>query len=253
MDLGLNRRHALVTGAGRGIGAATARRLAGEGARVTLAARSHKELASTLKSLSGEDHLICAVDLTTSDGVEALKSAVAQRPVDILVNNLGGPRGVSDPFASIDDYRAVMRLNFEVAVELSQGLVPAMMARGWGRVVNVSSVAAVELNGPPSYAAAKAALCAYTRCVGRYIASSGVVMSAILPGAVQTEGGYWDDVQRDDPDRYAAYVRERCPLGRLGSEVEIADLICFLSSERASFNAGSVLPADGGQLRGYVF
>jgi 3-oxoacyl-[acyl-carrier protein] reductase len=126
-----------------------------------------------------------------------------------------------------------------------------MQQKGWGRIVHVSSISSMENHGPIPYCAAKAALNAYTRSLGRAMAKSGVVVSAILPGAVRTESGYWEKAERERPAHVDAYLRERMAIGRLGRPEEIAGLAAFLCSDHASFCVGSIFPADGGQGRSY--
>lgn len=257
MAHGLEGRRALITGGGRGIGREIAKALAAEGAAIAIAARTHSDIETLMASLpeAESSHFGLALDLMADDAPAQLANELQSNfgAPDIVVHNLGGTYDVTDPFAPIEQWRQVMRLNFDVAVELNRLLVPTMTAAGWGRIVNISSVAAFELNGPPAYAAAKAALCAYTRCVGRLLAADGVIMSAVLPGVVETEDGYWAQQKQSDPERVQRYLEERCPLGRFGTPKEIADYVAFLCSPAASFNPGAVYPLDGGQLRGYVF
>jgi 3-oxoacyl-[acyl-carrier protein] reductase len=251
----LEGKRALVTGSGRGIGRAIAQNLAEQGAAVAVVSRTEDDVRTLVESLGPDvsEHLAIALDLQAEEAPTRLVSALQDGfgAPEIIVHNLGGTCDVNDPFAPIEEWRKVMRFNFEIAVELNGLFVPAMREAGWGRIVNIASVAAVELNGPPSYAAAKAALCAYTRCVGRLLGGDGVIMSAVLPGVVETEGGYWEQQKTDNPQRVEKYLAERCPLGRFGMPDEIADFVGFLCSSRASFNPGGVFPLDGGQLRGY--
>ena len=127
-----------------------------------------------------------------------------------------------------------------------------MKARGKGRIINITSIAAIEWNGPAPYAAAKSALNAYTRCVGRLLAADGIVMTSVIPGVVRTEGGYWERMEREKPDYVARYLRERCPQGRLGTPEEVAGVVAFLASDWASFAPGAAWSVDGGQLRSYA-
>lgn len=257
MANGLEGKRALITGGSRGIGREIAKVLAEDGVAVAVTARTESDIEALMASLPDASfaHFGLVLDLMTDEApgqlTEALRSGFGAP--DIIVHNLGGAHDVTDPFAPIEQWREVMRLNFDVAVELNRVLVPPMREAGWGRIVNIASVAGVELNGPPAYAAAKAALCAYTRCVGRLLAADGVIMSAVLPGVVETEDGYWAEQKESDPERVRRYLDERCPLGRFGTPKEIADYAAFLCSPAASFNPGAVYPLDGGQLRGYVF
>ena len=214
MNLGLQGKHALVTGGARGIGAAIVEALADEGAQVHITTRSKPTLRMP-------------------------------EAVDILVNNAGSTLGMQDPHG---DYGPVMALNFETAVELANRFIPGMKSKGWGRIVNISSCSGLEQRGPVAFSCAKAALTAYTRSMGLLLAKEapGVVMSAVFPGVVFTRGGHWDQVMKERPEHAARYLREQVPCGRFGTPKEIAPLVAFLCSEHASFMHGALVPADGG-------
>lgn len=252
MDLGLGGRTALVTGAGRGLGASIARTLASEGVRVLVASRGEAALEKLLSSLpETHDHKGLSIDLEQDAAIDSLLSWVDHLgvQVDIVVNNVGGTLDVNDPFAAVDEYRRVMDLNLNVSVAVNRHLIPKMQQRKWGRICHVSSISALENQGPPAYCAAKAALNAYIRSVGRFVAADNVVLTGIMPGAVLTEGGYWDKASRERPEHVKSYLTERMAIRRFGYEAEIADSVAFLVSERASFLVGSMLLADGGQGR----
>ncbi len=142
-----------------------------------------------------------------------------------------------------------MHLNVEVSIELNCAFIPAMQAAKWGRIVHVSSIAALENQGPPSYCAAKAALNAYVRSLGRYVSPDNVVLTTVMPGAVFTPGGYWDQAQQTRPEHVNKYLSERMAIKRFGRIEEISGLVAFLCSEHASFCIGSCFLADGGQGR----
>jgi 3-oxoacyl-[acyl-carrier protein] reductase len=253
MDFKIKGRKALVTGASRGIGRAIAQSLAEEGAEVVLVARNQEQLEDFRKE-HGDQHISIAMDLT-QDGepaklVEKLKKV---GPIDIIVHNMGGNLDVTDPFCSVADWRKIYRFNLEVAVELNALLVPEMQKRKWGRVVHISSIAALENQGTVPYCAMKAALCSYTRSMGRYVSADGVAMSAVLPGAVFTEGGYWDYTSKNRPEHVEKYLNERMAIRRFGSLSEISSVVSFLCSEAASFVVGSSFLVDGGQGRSFMF
>lgn len=256
MELGLKNRVALVTGGGRGIGRGIALRLAQEGACVTVVSRTSSDVKSVLAEMGGEEkgHRAIAMDLMPDGAPERLCRELASgssESIDIMVHNLGGTLDIKDPFCSMADWRRVYRFNFEIAVELNRLIVPQMQARRWGRVVHISSISSMENHGPVSYCAVKAALTAYTRSFGGVVAPDGVVVSAVLPGAVFTEGGYWDITSRDNPEHVEKYLSERQRIGRFGDIDEIGSYVAFLCSTLASFNTGSIVPVDGGQGRGY--
>ena len=256
MDLMISKRRALVTGAGRGLGRAISQCLAREGVKVAAVSRTESDVRSLIESIGGEagGHVGIAMDLVPDDAPRQLLHRLAQsdfEPIDIVVHNMGGTLNITDPFCSMEDWRRIYRFNFEVAVELNGMVVPAMQRQRWGRVVHVSSISAMENHGPVTYCAIKAALTAYTRSFGGVVAPDGVVVSAILPGAVFTEEGYWDQASKERPDHVRKYLAERQRIGRFGRPEEIGNYVAYLCSELASFNTGSIVPIDGGQGRGY--
>lgn len=253
MDLGIGGRRALVTGAGRGLGRAIARCLAQEGAIVAVVSRTADDLLTLTEEMGAiGGHRAIPMDLTEEGAPSVLiRRMVDFGPLDIVVHNVGGTLEITDPLCSVQDWRKVYRLNFEIAVELNSMILPGMQKRRWGRVVHISSIAGMENQGPVPYCAMKAALTAYTRSMGGVVASDGVVMSAVLPGAVFTEKGYWDQASRERPEHVRKYLAERQRIGRFGRSEEIGNFVAFLCSDLASFNTGSIVPVDGGQGRGY--
>jgi len=254
MDLKIAGKKALVTGAGRGLGRAIAISLAREGVKVACVSRTKEDLDELLLSIGGVNlgHIGIAMDLIPDSSPEELISKLGPfGDLDIVVHNAGGTLDISDPFCSVADWRKVYRFNFEIAVEINRLILPIMQKRRWGRICHISSIAAMENHGPVPYCAIKAALTAYTRSMGGVVAPDGIVMTAVLPGAVFTEGGYWDNTLRDRPEHVSKYLGERQRIGRFGRPEEIADFVTYLCSELASFNTGSIVPIDGGQGRGY--
>jgi 3-oxoacyl-[acyl-carrier protein] reductase len=252
MELGLAGRSALITGASRGIGRACARALAAEGVRLHLCARGAADLAALLGELAADaGHQSYALDLEAADGPARLIDALAGKTPDIVVHNLGGTLGVNDPLAPVEAWRRVWRLNCEIAMELDAGLIPAMVERQYGRIVVLSSLAAFEHQGAIAYSVVKAALTAYVRGLGRTYAADGVVISAVVPGAVMSEGGHWEEVAKRDPAYFKQYIRERLPRGSFGTAEEVAAAVTFLCSQNAAPFAGSIVPLDGGQGRSF--
>lgn len=255
MDLGIKNKRALVTAASRGIGESIAVNLAKEGARVAIVARTKEDLENVMKRMGGEaeGHCMLLEDLTEEGIPEKVINELQKKygMPDILVNNLGDTLGITDPFCSLLDWRKVYRMNFEVTVELSNLVIPYMKNNGWGRIVNISSTASMENNGPVTFCSMKSALTAYSRSMGRVLAKDGVVMSAVLPGAVATKGGFWDKAIKERPEHAAKYLAERCPLGKFGESDDIGTIAIILCSEQAKFCQGSIFPVDGGQSRHY--
>jgi len=252
MDLGISGRQALVTGGGRGLGYSIASCLAREGARVAVVARTAADVEAFVAA-HGPGHVGLARDLM-EDGAPAqvVDELVARfgRP-DIVVHNVGGTLDITDPYCGIADWRRVYRFNLEIAIELNLLLVPHMQRQKWGRVVHVSSIAALENQGTVPYCSVKAALNAYVRSFGRYVSADGVNISAVMPGAVFTEGGYWDRTSQERPDHVAKYLSERMAIKRFGTPDEIGQVAAFLCSEHASFIVGSAILVDGGQGRAF--
>lgn len=254
MDLGIAGKRALVTGGGRGIGRSIASCLAKEGVNVAVVARTKEDIDSFVAEC-GSDHIGVVCDLMAADGPAHLIAELVARfgHPDIVIHNVGGNLDVSDPFCSVEDWRRLYRFNLEIAIELNLVLVPPMQKNKWGRVVHISSIAAIENQGTVPYCAMKAALSAYTRSFGRYVSRDGVNVSAVLPGAVFTEDGYWDVTSRTRPEHVERYLKERMAIQRFGVPDEIGKVVTFLCSEHASFVVGSSFLVDGGQGRTFQF
>jgi 3-oxoacyl-[acyl-carrier protein] reductase len=251
MDLGIRNKHALVTGASRGIGAAVCESLSREGVFVTAVARSEKDLQTLEAVIGSKNNMFIQSDLITDGAIETLYSKLLanDRQPAIIINNVGGTMDLNEPLCSSDDFLRVMKFNLGIAMDINRMMVPNMREKKWGRICHVSSISALENQGPPSYSAAKAALNAYVRGVSRYLASENVILTSVMPGAIFTKGGYWDEVSKNRPDHLKKYLEERMATKRLGQVSEIAELTTFLVSEHASFMVGSSILADGGQGR----
>lgn len=255
MDFGIAGKKALVTGAGRGIGESIAINLAKEGVKTAIVSRTESDLKELLKKMGGQEkgHYMIACDLTKEDAPKKVIMELKENfgAPDILVNNLGGTLDITDPFCSLDDWKRVYRMNLEVAIELNNLVIPSMEDKKWGRIVNISSISALENHGPITYCPMKAALTAYARSLGRVLAPDGIIVTAVLPGAVFTEKGYWDIASKERPEHVKKYLAERMAIHRFGTPDEIGTLVTFLCSEQASFCVGSIVPVDGGQGRSF--
>jgi 3-oxoacyl-[acyl-carrier protein] reductase len=240
---------ALITGGSRGIGAAIAQELAQNGLQVVVASRKSPELDNLIASLAGNGHQKIEVDFLNQLERNKFIDSLGDQSFDVVINNAGGNLGITDPLANYESFQKVFDFNVGLAVEINSKLLPKMMENGWGRITHISSISALENQGPPQYCAAKAALNAYIRSVGRYVAASGVVVTGVMPGAVMTAGGYWDDVMQNRPEHGMKFLEERMAIKRFGEVEEIAKLVNFLVSDAASFMTGSVVLADGGQGR----
>jgi 3-oxoacyl-[acyl-carrier protein] reductase len=252
MDLGISGRACVVTGASRGIGLATARALAAEGARVLLVARSEVEdLPPGAVSL--------AADVTDPGAAERIVAECSDRfgQLDILVNNAGTSRSRSLDELTDDEWDEQWQLHVMASMRLMRVAAPGMASRGWGRIVNVGSSSGKRPSlSNAAYSVTKAAQHALSRVFADTYASDGVLVNAVAPGPVDTglwlaEGGLADQaaeragVSRDEALEAA---RGKIPLGRFGSPEEIADVIAFLCSERAGNVTGATWSADGGAV-----
>lgn len=261
MDLGLSGRVAVVTGASQGIGLATSRLLAAEGAALVLCARDAGRLTAAAAGLERGGARVAAVpgDVLDPDLPGRLAAAAAGLgPVDILVNNAGGESGHLG-FEQLTDagWEAAYRLNVVAPARLIRAVLPGMRARRWGRIVNVASYTA-RMPEPfcLPYAAAKAALVNMTRGLARTAAADGVLVNSVLPGLTETDGvteGFASAVAatgRSRDDLLTAMLR-RAPIdaGRMGEPAEVAGLIAFLASEQASWISGAAYEVDGGTVR----
>lgn len=251
MDLGINGKRALITGSGRGLGQSMAINLANEGVKIAAISRTENDVYKLIESLGGENngHYAISRDLTESGSSNDIVLELNEKfgKPDILINNLGGTLDVKDPFCSMGDWRKVWRFNLEVAIELNNLLIPHMKQQRWGRIVNISSISSLENQGPVTYCTVKAALTAYSRSMGRVLAPEGIVMTSLLPGAVFTEGGYWDYTSKDNQEHVKKYLEERMAIKRFGNPEEIGAVAAFLCSDQVSFCVGSSFLVDGGQ------
>jgi 3-oxoacyl-[acyl-carrier protein] reductase len=243
------RKKALVTGGSRGIGAAIAEELAASGISVTVASRKSEALEKIMQKLPGNGHASYEVDLQSEIEIAPFLDYVQKEEFDIVVNNAGGNLGITNPLDDYKSYQKVLDFNLGLAVDINARALPGMINRKWGRITHISSISALENQGPPQYCAAKAALNAYIRSVGRFVAADGVVVTGVMPGAVMTAGGYWDEVMAERPEHGKKFLSDRMAIKRFGEVSEISSIVAFLVSESASFMTGSVVLADGGQGR----
>jgi 3-oxoacyl-[acyl-carrier protein] reductase len=250
MDLDLKSRTALVSGASIGIGRAIAKALALEGVRVVAVAR-RKDLLATLEQESrtaGGGSIIPVVqDLMQEDAATKLAAtAVAEiGHIDILVNNAGGSRPL--PVDAPDsDWDEAMALNFTRYRQVTHALLPQMIERGWGRIINVTGKS--EPEGLNAAFSAKAAVHAWAKGLSREIGRHGITVNCIPPGRIMSE-----QIRRNYPEDYRTrFAEEEIPVGYWGEPEDLAALAVFLASPVARYITGAVIPVDGG-LRRYQF
>ena len=257
MKLGINKKNAFITGGANGIGEAISIDLAKAGANIYVTSRSQKNILDLKKKLKKYGVKVdgVIVDFLKKNYLIKIKKFLQSKNIEILVNNAGHNLNITNPYCSKKDWNNVLELNFFNSVNLCNYLIPKMKKNGWGRIVNITSCAGLENMGPVTYGVAKSALTAYTRTMGRILAteSKNIVMSAVFPGVVITKGGHWDKILKNDPKRAKKYIKERMPLGRFGKPSEISPIVVFHCSQLASFSHGAIVPADAGQSRHYMY
>jgi 3-oxoacyl-[acyl-carrier protein] reductase len=250
MDLGLKGKAAIVTGASRGIGRAIALRLADEGASVAICARGEqglREVETELKKRSGPFYAAaCDVgDAQALDGFLDAAHAKLKR-VDILVNNPSGLSFGDDESA----WQSTLNVDLLAAVRASWKVTPWMAETGGGAIVHISSIAGLEALGfPPAYCAAKAALVSHSKSMAVALAPKKIRVNTVAPGSIEFPGGLWAQAREGNPDFYGA-VLKGIPMGRMGTPEEVADVVAFLVSDRASWVTGVCLSVDGAQHKG---
>lgn len=244
----LTGRTAIVTGASRGIGRAIAERFAEEGANVVLVARSQDALGDVLSTIGrrGGHALVVATDITAEDAAGTITERARAEfgSIDILVNNAGGNSFMS-PLATmrLSGWHKTVALNLDSTVHLMHAVLPHMIERGSGSIINVSSIAG--LRGIPMmshYGAAKAAVISVTKSVAVEVAPQGIRVNALVPGWIETD---LTGFLRTDESIEESVLRD-VPMGRWGTSDEIADGAVFLASDASSFMTGQTLILDGG-------
>ena len=239
-------RVAVVTGGARGIGFAIARRLASEGGAVALWDVDAAALDRAASQLGGGGRVHAAtVDVTDFASVEAgaRSTEAALGPVDILVNNAGisGPNTTTWEYP-VEDWNRVIAIDLNGVFHCSKALVGGMVQRGYGRVVNVASIAGKEGNpNAPAYSAAKAGVIGLTKSLGKETAGKGVIVNCVTPAAVET------DIFAQMTQEHIGYMLSKIPMGRFGQVDEVAALVCWLASEECSFSTGGVFDVSGGR------
>jgi NAD(P)-dependent dehydrogenase (short-subunit alcohol dehydrogenase family) len=243
----LENKVAIVTGAAKGIGLATAERLAREGASILMADLDEKELSRATELLREKGHRVAKAkcDVGRRDDVARMVRAAEQEfgDIHILINNAGiaGPVGPLEQ-VSDEDWEAVMAVDLKSVYLCCQAVLPGMKARRYGRIVNVASIAGKE--GNPNmvpYSTAKAAVIGLTKALAKEVAGHGIYVNAISPAVIETP--MLDTVTPEQ----VQYMVQRIPMGRTGRPEEVAALICWLASDEASFTTGQCVDISGGR------
>lgn len=246
---GVTGRVALVTGASQGIGRACALALAEGGALVALAARNEEKLAAVAKEIEskGGQAATFRMDVSNEDEVKAAVKAAIERfgKIEILVNNAGVTKDTLLMRMKRADWDSVIQTNLSGAFFTTQAVISSMLKQRWGRIVNITSVfGQTGQVGQANYSASKAGLIGFTMAMAREVASRSITVNAVAPGYIET--AMTEGLSAD----LKAKVNEMIPLGRAGTDMEVANAVRFLASEEAGYITGHVLKVNGGMLMG---
>lgn len=253
MELNLKGKNVLVMGASKGIGRATAEAFASEGAKLTIVARSEDLLREVKNSCmeKGAQSVSCYPCDVTNEDMQKFGNALMEKEgvFDVVIHSIGTSLTSRNIFGGEKDWYDALRLDALHAIDMNSVLIPQMIENKIkGKVIHVSSISAEILRGNPLYASAKAYLNAYVTTAGRQLASQGICLNSVMPGAVAFENSYWDVKEKNNDPAVEEFLRQHQAIHRFGRPDEIANLIVFLASDKAEFICASNLPIDGGNM-----
>ncbi|MGH7446186.1 MAG: SDR family oxidoreductase [Longimicrobiales bacterium] len=263
MDLGLRGKVALVTGSSRGLGRAVAEELAREGCALVLCSRDAAAIQNVAREISsdiGGDALSVETNLTEPADIDRLLRAAQDRfgRIDILVTNTGGPPAGVFESHSPEAWHDAVAQNLNSVLNLVRGVLPQMRQRQWGRIVNITSIAVKQpVDGLILSNTVRAAVTGFARTLANEVAVDGITVNNVMPGYTSTERlvhlAEHNAQSRgiEVAEAYSAWERE-IPMRRLGEPKELAALVAFLVSQRASYITGTSIPVDGGWIRALV-
>jgi len=258
MDLGLKGKVAIVSGASRGIGLAIAHGLAKEGCRLLVCARGQEGLDKAIASLDAHGTEIhgLALDVTDPESGNRLADEAMQRfgGIDILVANAGGNRRGQFEDTTDQDWEDILELNLKSHLRTARAVIPAMKESEAGSIVFISSIFGREAGGAglSIYNTTKSALISAAKIMAIELGAHGIRVNSVAPGSIRFEGGSWDRRCKDDPEGMKQFIADNIPMGRFGSAEEVADVVTFLSSKRASWVSGSCITVDGVQSHSLI-
>jgi 3-oxoacyl-[acyl-carrier protein] reductase len=258
MDLGLNGKVAIVTGASRGIGKGVALGLAEEGCHLAICARNPEPLQAAAEEFRAQNVKVLAVplDVTRAEQAANLVQQTIARfgKIDILINNVGNNRRAPFEATSDQDWADIIDINLMAHVRMSRAVIPQMRKQGRGVILFISSIFGRESGGPDLsiYNTTKSSLISLAKIMAVELAPHNIRVNSIAPGSIRFPGGSWDKRCQEDPEGMKAFVAREMPLGRFGTVEEVANVVVFLASERAGLVTGACINVDGCQSRSLI-
>jgi 3-oxoacyl-[acyl-carrier protein] reductase len=259
MHLQLTDKIAIVTGSSRGLGLASARTLVAEGCRVCICARGSEQLAAAAVEVEASARrpnmvMVVQADVSTADGIALVVDRTVETfgGLDILVNNVGRAAGTDLLDTSDAEWQAAIDETLFPAIRASRLAVPHMKQRGGGAIIMIASIWGRESGGRMTYNAVKAAEISLGKSLAQQLAPLNIRVNSVAPGSILFPGGSWYKRQQSDPQGIADFIKRELPFGRFGRADEVANVVAFLASSRASWVSGASITVDGCQSRSNI-
>ncbi|WP_332691454.1 SDR family NAD(P)-dependent oxidoreductase [Halalkalibacter lacteus] len=249
MELHLQDKVVLITGGSKGIGKAIAKGFKDEGALVAIVARDKKALEFAQSEIEGI--YIFQANLSIENQREKVFEDIIEYfgTIDILINNVGGSNGTTTEETDLCLFHEAFEVNYFSAVHFSKLVLPYLKAKKTGSIINISSIFGRESGGKVTYNSAKAAMISFTKSLADEVIKDGIRVNGVAPGSILHPTGNWQKRIEQSPEKMKQFVQDEIPAGRFGTAEEIANVVTFLASEKASWIVGATINVDGGQSK----